>query len=134
MNEREERRLLENLEKLIDMLLIASESGAAIIVEGKRDSQALRELGVKGSIIMAARRPALDLAESVAKDFDEIIILTDWDREGDELALKIEGYLRYTKAHADLEIRRMFKRYLRKEIKDVESLSRYMEQIRDSKD
>lgn len=121
---------MEALEKVIEGLLLASSSGAAIIVEGRRDGEALRELGAEGSIILASRRSALDLAESAASRFNEIIVLTDWDREGDELAAKIEGHLRCTRAHANLEIRRRLKRLLRKEIKDVESLSRYMERMR----
>ena len=60
---------LEALEELIASLLDASYQGAAIIVEGRRDLQALRALGLPGPVIMASRRSALDLAEDAARNY-----------------------------------------------------------------
>ena len=122
---------LEALEELITALLEASSQGAAIIVEGRRDKNALRSLGVEGPVIMASRRPALDLAEDVARTYRDIIVLTDWDSKGEEMALIIEQYLRCTPANADLEIRSRLKKLVRKDIKDVESLSLYMDRMRE---
>ena len=42
---------------------------------------------------MASRQSALDLAEDAARSYSEIILLTDWDRKGDEMAKKIELHL-----------------------------------------
>ena len=52
---------LEGLEELICSLVEASLLGAAIIVEGRRDLEALRSLGLQGPVIMASRQSALDL-------------------------------------------------------------------------
>lgn len=121
----------EALEEQIAALLDASGQGAVIIVEGMRDEKALRSLGIKGPVIMASRRPALDLAEDVARNHKDIIILTDWDEKGDEMALKIEQHLRSVGSRADLEIRSHLKRLVKKEIKDVESLGFYVERMRE---
>lgn len=121
----------EALEKIIEELLEVSEEGAAIIVEGIRDERSLRDLGIEGTIIMAAQKPALDLMETVAEEFEEVVILTDWDRKGDELASKMELYLSGTRARANLEIRKRLKQLVRREIKDVESLSRLVERVRE---
>lgn len=122
---------LEALEEVIAALLEASASGALVIVEGIRDRDALRKLGLSGPVMMASRRPCLDLAEDAARNFQEIVVLTDWDEKGDEMARNIEHHLLCTGAHVDLEIRSKLSKLVRKEIKDVESLSVYMERIRE---
>ncbi len=122
---------LEALEELIASLLEASYQGAAIIVEGRRDLQALRALGLPGPVIMASRRCALDLAEDVARCYAQIILLTDWDGKGDEMCRTIERHLISVGRKPDKEIRSRLKKLVKKEIKDVESLSRYAERMRE---
>lgn len=121
----------EALEDLIASLQDASSQGAAIIVEGMRDELALRSLGIKGPVIMASRRSALGLAEDAARSYSQIIILTDWDEKGEEMAQNIEGHLRSVGSRADLDIRSRLKKLVKKEIKDVESLGFYVERMRD---
>lgn len=121
---------LEALEELLAALVEASGQGAATIVEGRRDELALRALGLTGPVIMASRRSALDLAEDAARSYREIILLTDWDRKGDEMARTIEQHLWSVGSRPDGEIRSRIKKLVRKEIKDVESLHRYMERMR----
>jgi 5S rRNA maturation endonuclease (ribonuclease M5) len=121
----------EALEELIGVLLEASDRGAAIIVEGRRDRESLRALGALGPVIMASHKPALALAEEVAREHREIIVLTDWDEKGEEMALQIEKHLRCSGSRADVEIRSRLKRLVKKEIKDVESLSGYVERMRE---
>jgi 5S rRNA maturation endonuclease (ribonuclease M5) len=122
---------LDALEGQISALLEASGQGAAIIVEGMRDMQALRALGISGPIILASRRPALELAEDSARRYRDIIVLTDWDQKGDEMARLIDLHLRSAGIRANLDIRSRLKKLVRKEIKDVESLSLYVERMRD---
>ena len=121
---------LEALEELIASLIDASCQGAAVIVEGRRDLQALRALGLPGPVIMASRRPALQLAEDAARSYSQIILLTDWDRKGDEMCKTIELHLRSVGSRPDREIRSRLGKLVKKEIKDVESLSRYAEKMR----
>ena len=122
---------LEALEDLLAALREASEGGAAIIVEGRRDELSLRSLGLTGPVIMASRRPALDLAEDAARSFSKIILLTDWDEKGEEMARNIERHLRSAGSRPDGEIRSRIKKLVKKEIKDVESLSPYVQRMRE---
>ena len=122
---------LDALEELLNSLMDASSQGAAVIVEGRRDELALRSLGLRGPMIMASRRPALDLAEDAARRFRKIVMLTDWDAKGDEMALNIDMHLRSMGVQADLDMRNKLKKLVKKEIKDVQSLSLYMERARD---
>ena len=122
---------VEALEELISALLEASWRGAVIIVEGRRDQESLRALGIPGPVITASHKPALVLAEDVARAHREIIVLTDWDEKGEEMALQIEKHLRCSGSRGDVEIRSRLKRLVKKDIKDVESLSRYVERMRE---
>jgi 5S rRNA maturation endonuclease (ribonuclease M5) len=122
---------LEALEELIASLIDASYQGAAVIVEGRRDLQALRALGLPGPVIMASRRSALDLAEDAARSYDQIILLTDWDSKGEEMCKTIELHLRSVGSRPDREMRSRLKKLVQKEIKDVESLSQYVQRMRD---
>lgn len=122
---------LEALEELISELIEASSQGAAVIVEGRRDLLALRSLGLSGPVIMASHRIALDLAEEAARSYSHIILLTDWDRKGDEMCRTIERHLRHAGSRPDGEIRSKLKKLVKKEIKDVESLGRYAQKMRD---
>jgi 5S rRNA maturation endonuclease (ribonuclease M5) len=122
---------LDALEELIASLLDASYQGAAIIVEGRRDLQALRALGLPGPVIMASRQSALDLAEEAARNYPQIILLTDWDSKGDEMCKTIDYHLRSVGSRPDKEIRSRLKKLVKKEIKDVESLSQYAQRMRE---
>jgi 5S rRNA maturation endonuclease (ribonuclease M5) len=122
---------IEALEELISALLEASQRGAAIIVEGRRDKMALQSLGASGPVIMASSKSILDMAEDAASQYQEIVVLTDWDEKGEEMALLIEQHLRCTQSLANMEIRSRLKRLVRKEIKDVESLGFYVERMRE---
>jgi 5S rRNA maturation endonuclease (ribonuclease M5) len=121
----------DELEELIASLLEASSQGTAIIVEGRRDEMALRSLGIRGPVIMASPRSALDLAEDAARNYKSIIVLTDWDEKGDEMARSIDGHLRSAGLSADIDTRSRLKRLVKKEIKDVESLDLYVERMRE---
>jgi len=66
-----------------------------IIVEGKKDKRSLRKLGVKGKIIAVNQGLSLsDFCDDLVKQFDEIIILTDWDRKGGILYYRIKDLLK----------------------------------------
>jgi len=122
---------LEALEELIASLLEASGQGAAVIVEGRRDLLALRSLGLCGPVIMASRLSALDVAEDAARNYSQVILLTDWDDKGDEMCQTIGRHLRSVGIRPDGLIRSRLKSLVKKEIKDVESLGRYMERMRE---
>ncbi len=122
---------IEALEELISALLESSQRGAAIIVEGRRDKMALQSLGASGPVIMASSKSILDMAEDAASHYQEIVVLTDWDEKGEEMALLIEQHLRCTQSLANMEIRSRLKRLVKKEIKDVESLGFYVERMRE---
>lgn len=80
---------------------------------------------------MASRLSALDVAEDAARNYSQVILLTDWDDKGDEMCQTIGRHLRSVGIRPDGLIRSRLKSLVKKEIKDVESLGRYMERMRE---
>jgi len=76
------KRSLEDLEKII-LELIEENKKVPIIVEGEKDVNALKKLGVNGNIITINKGLNLTVfSDNLADRYKEIIILTDWDRKG----------------------------------------------------
>lgn len=66
-----------------------------IIVEGKRDAEALRKLGLTGKIITFHRGvPIYEFCEEIAEKYDKIVLLMDWDHSGEVLQKDLGSNLR----------------------------------------
>ncbi|TFH05929.1 MAG: toprim domain-containing protein [Methanosarcina sp.] len=124
------RKRLERIEELLAELSEHSERGAVIIVEGKRDIISMKRLGIEGSFELATRHSLFNFSERIAKLGCEVIILTDWDRRGDLLAVKLSEYFGNFGVKPELQIRNKLKLMTQKEIKDVESLYTYISKLR----
>lgn len=123
---------IERLEKLEETLIELKEladSGAVIVVEGKRDVHSLNILGITGDIRQATLHPLLEFTESLAKSGKEIILLTDWDSKGGILAKKIRDHLAVYGIMPNKQIRSRIRNLVKKRIKDVESLSGYVSKL-----
>lgn len=107
---------------------INSMKSSVVIVEGKNDSVALRELGCKITIIEFHRFSGLiDFADYVSK-YKEIILLLDSDKKGRYLTKRImEQLLRRTKIN--LAFRKKLTKITRGKIKQVENLKNYSKMI-----
>lgn len=124
------RKRLERIEELLSELSEYSEGGAIIIVEGKRDVLSLKRLGIEGNFELATRHSLFNFSERIAQFGSQVVILTDWDRRGDLLALKLSGYFESYGLKPELEIRNKLRLISQKEIKDVESLYTYVSKLR----
>lgn len=82
------KKSLEDLEKAISELRDENKE-IPIIVEGDKDIEALRKLDINGTIISVNAGTSLtDFCDKIADKYNDVIILTDWDRRG--------GYLCHT--------------------------------------
>jgi 5S rRNA maturation endonuclease (ribonuclease M5) len=124
------RKRLERVEELLSELSEYSGRGAIIIVEGKRDVLSLKRLGIEGDFELATRYPLFNFSERIAELGREVIILTDWDRRGDLLAVKLSEYFGNFGLRPELQIRNKLKLISQKEIKDIESLYNYVTRLR----
>jgi 5S rRNA maturation endonuclease (ribonuclease M5) len=124
------RKRLERIEELLAELSEYSGGGAIIIVEGKRDILSLKRLGIEGNFELATRHSLFNFSERIAKLGREVIILTDWDRRGDLLAVKLSEYFENFGLKPELQIRYKLRLICQKEIKDIESLYNYVSKLR----
>jgi len=71
--------------KFLEELSLTNES-VPIIVEGSRDVQALRMLGMTGEIVkLHSGRSIQQFCEEFSESYGEAVILTDWDNRGNQL-------------------------------------------------
>ena len=75
-----------------------------IIVEGKKDKNALNSLDIK-NIFVLNNKPLYQVAEEVADLTDEAIILTDLDNEGRKLYSILRGDLERNGVKIDKQFR-----------------------------
>ncbi|MFQ3574534.1 MAG: hypothetical protein SNJ53_07880 [Thermodesulfovibrionales bacterium] len=93
-----------------------------IIVEGKRDVNALRRLGLKGDIIAINTGQGLyEFCETIHAQYRDIIMLTDWDKKGESLFMSLGAELSgLWEPYA--YIRDSLKSICQKDVKDIESI------------
>ncbi len=121
--------LHEDLERVLDDL-IEKNRAVPVIVEGEYDRRALEQLGVLGDIRVLNRgNSVLALCESIAREYREAIILTDWDVRGGRIARHLRDALTATGLRYDDQLRARLAILCRKDIKDVESLHRFVERV-----
>ncbi len=121
---------LEKLEELILELQELADSGAIIVVEGRKDADSLRFLGIKGEIRLSSQQPLLEFTESLSRNGKEIVLLTDWDKKGGMIAHKIIQYLLAYGIMPDTQIRAKIRTLTKKRIKDIESLNNHVNKLR----
>ncbi len=121
---------LEKIEELILELQSLAESGAIIVVEGRKDYESLRLLGINGEIRFASQTPLLEFTEMLSKSRRKIILLTDWDKKGGMVARSIIRHLLTYGIMPNIEIRSKIRALVKKRIKDVESLNNYVNKLR----
>ena len=95
-----------------------------VIVEGKRDSKALKKLGFSGTVLEFHKFGGLiKFVDSVAK-YDRVIILLDGDRKGKYLTAKIIEQLQ-RRTIIDLSFKRKLVAITKGKIRFIEQLVCY---------
>ncbi len=125
-------RLKEKQEKIRQIIIkLAEESakGKPVIVEGKKDEIALRELDVAGTIltVKTGGKSFLEATAEIEKlGAGEVILLLDFDRRGIEGTKRLERSMERSK----IKVNKIFWSGLRalagREIQCVESLNSYL--------
>jgi 5S rRNA maturation endonuclease (ribonuclease M5) len=93
-----------------------------VIVEGKKDASALRNLGLIGDIIMLHNGKNLyEFCDDILQRFHKVVLLLDWDKKGENLNKILSGHL---KGHWEeySSFRELLKILCQKEIKDIEGI------------
>jgi len=119
------------LSRIVEELSLRAEQGTPVLIEGKKDEEALNKLGIQGNIIKVSGSglKLFEVAEIAVKSSSEVIILTDFDKKGNILAKKLSKDIQSLGSHPDLNIRKNIMNITRKYIKDIESLPRHLKQL-----
>lgn len=120
------------LSALLDDLQFGAEQGHPILIEGRKDEEALQNLGITGNFIKVSGSglKLFEIAENAVKLSSRVIILTDFDRKGNELAKKLAIDIQNLGSHPDLYIRQGIMGLTYRYIKDIQSLPRHIEQLK----
>jgi len=124
-----EEKILQTIERLAK----ESARGIPIIVEGKKDVEALRTLTIEGKIIEAktSGKSILDVISEVEEyGSREVILLLDFDRRGKEWTKRLKQYLEKMRIKPNIFFWKNLLSIIGHEVKDVEGLSSYMETLK----
>jgi len=123
----------EKIEQVLACLIEESSKGILIIVEGRKDVEALRQLGVDGMIMSAKtggrtqQDVVCELEESATK---EVIMLLDFDRRGREWTRVLKQRLEKSRIIPNLTFWNDLMRFAGREVKDVEGLASYIQTLK----
>ncbi|MCJ7489289.1 MAG: hypothetical protein MUO87_03980 [Thermoplasmata archaeon] len=121
---------LEETLKVIDELEELSRE-MPVIVEGRRDVEALGLLAVRSNIITLSKGVSLfTFSETISRDWPSVVLLTDWDRKGGQLARRLKEAFESNGTKVNDSIRRKLVILAKKDIKDIESLPAFVRRLR----
>jgi 5S rRNA maturation endonuclease (ribonuclease M5) len=129
------RRLTEKKEKIMQAVAeIASESakGTLIVVEGKKDMDALRSFGVAGPMLTAktgGKSFTQVLNEIELTNPKTVVLLLDFDRRGKEATARFTAGLERAAIKPDLTFWRSLHALAGREIQCIESLTSYLQTL-----
>ncbi len=117
----EDLKRAERLHEVIEALCEVNKH-FPVVVEGKKDLQSLRKLGLSGEIIpLHSGKGLYDFSEELAERFSKVVLLLDWDAKGDNLFTSLTDNLHgHWEEHA--AFRELLRMICQKDIKDIESI------------
>jgi 5S rRNA maturation endonuclease (ribonuclease M5) len=120
---------IERIELIIEKLLQESSKGVPIVVEGKKDTQALRELGVNGMVLTlktGGKNFLQATTEIETSNSEKVILLLDFDRRGKEATKRLQLDLERLRIKPDLKLWKELKALVGHEIQCIESIPNYL--------
>jgi 5S rRNA maturation endonuclease (ribonuclease M5) len=122
---------VERAERLREVLqsLYEANKRVPVIVEGRRDADALRKIGLVGDIItLHSGKGLYEFCEDIAEKSSHAVLLMDWDDKGEKLFRSLaEGLKGSWEEFAPL--REIIRILCQKDIKDVEGIPGLLERL-----
>jgi 5S rRNA maturation endonuclease (ribonuclease M5) len=117
----------DQIEKALDALRKRSTAGVPIIVEGRRDREALVKLGVNGTFLSlkGGGETKSHFLDRIS-EFHDVTILTDFDAKGSELRLWLYQELTRKRIRADDLSWRRIRSLSRAQVRAVEELPSFL--------
>jgi 5S rRNA maturation endonuclease (ribonuclease M5) len=122
----------EKIEYIIAKLKQESAKGTPIIVEGKKDKEALCELGVEGIVLTAKTggKAFLDVVSEIEQmGAGQVVLFLDFDRRGREGTKRLKQDFERLRIKPNTVLWRELAGLVSREIQCVESLNAYLANI-----
>ncbi len=114
--------MMENNE-IMDYIEELKNNNKIVIVEGKKDKQALEQLGLV-NIVTLSKKPIYKIIEEVSEKTKEAVILTDLDKEGKKLFGKLNSGLQYHGVKVDNKFREFL--FKKTKLRQIEGIISYL--------
>lgn len=124
----------EKIQRVITKLTEESAKEKLIVVEGKKDAQALRMLGINGTIltVKTGGKSYLEATAEIEKlGAREVIILLDFDRRGREGTKCVRETLERAKIKVNIKFWHELQALVGREIQCIESLTAYLNTLQE---
>jgi 2,5-diamino-6-(ribosylamino)-4(3H)-pyrimidinone 5'-phosphate reductase len=125
---------LEKIEQILSKLTEESAKGKPIVVEGKKDADALQELSVNGAIltVKTGGKSFLQATQEIeALGTSEVILLLDFDRRGREGTKRLQESLERGKIKVNVMFWRELHGLVSREIMCIEGLTSYLRSLQE---
>jgi 5S rRNA maturation endonuclease (ribonuclease M5) len=120
--------VLERIREFIGTLNHESENGSIIVVEGKRDSEALTKLGFVGKVTVFNRfKGILNFVDSHQMTDRKIILLLDMDRTGKYLTSRLVSLLQPRGNNVNLAYKKKLCEITNGKVRHVEDIGSYQD-------
>lgn len=124
---REQRYALAH--RALESCIEENAEGTVILVEGKRDEAALRELGFTGPIEKLNRGWPIDrVVTYITEEYGACIVLMDWDRTGGRLQKRLMDSMTSLDIKPSDECRRALSKAMKPDTMCVEDLPSFLRQ------
>ena len=124
---REQRYALAH--RALESCIEENVEGTVILVEGKRDEAALRELGFTGPIEKLNRGWPIDrVVTYITEEYGACIVLMDWDRTGGRLQKRLMDSMTSLDIKPSDECRRALSKAMKPDTMCVEDLPSFLRQ------
>ncbi len=122
-------KLIDCLSALVKNLNDESRAGALVVVEGRRDVEALNAIGFEGHIFMLSHRGRFSVLVAEAERYKKTILLLDLDTKGRVLTKRAALLLQQKKQKIDLRFRRELASITKGRLRHIEELGTYKEYL-----
>lgn len=128
MDRREKLRVIREINEFVNQINSESVQESLILVEGKRDLEALSYLGCNGNIRMYHNfKNPIDVVDKFRDKYKKLIILLDLDRTGEIMTKKIYNML--SQRYIDQSYRMKLLSITQGRIKNIEELKSFYDSM-----
>ncbi|MEM3579086.1 MAG: toprim domain-containing protein [Candidatus Bathyarchaeia archaeon] len=123
----------EQIQQILEQLAEESKSGKPILVEGRKDAEALKTLGISGKMFFAKKglKTLLDVVSEIEKaGINEVILMLDFDKEGRQLTDQLKTHIEKAGIKANIHYWLRLSSLTGREVKDVEGLATYLKTLK----